>query len=109
MRHEDLGSSDRAEVEGNDDFPVNRGALGSVPGIVGAGGNAGVVAFGFLFRIESLATEQALMLVGIAVIAVAALVFAVKFSPARGTEWRTALESALASRENRTIAGAAAD
>ena len=47
--------------------------MGSVAGIVGAGGNAGVVAFGFLFRIESLATERALMLVGIAVIAVAAL------------------------------------
>ena len=51
--------------------------------------------------IESLATEQALMMVEVAVIAASGLVFAVRFSQA--------LESALASREGRTHAGAAAD
>ena len=51
--------------------------------------------------IESLATEQALMMVEVAVIAASGLVFAVRFSQA--------LESALASREGRTLAGAAAD
>ena len=59
--------------------------------------------------IESLATEQALMMVEVAVIAASGLVFAVRFSQARETEERTALESALASREGRTLAGAAAD
>ena len=77
---------------------INKRALGSVAGIVGAGGNAGAVAFGFLFRIESLATNQALMLIGFTVIAASALVFLVRFSTARETEERHALETALASR-----------
>ena len=54
---------------------INRRALGSVSGIVGAGGNAGAVAFGFLFREEALSTQDALTIVGISVIAAAALVF----------------------------------
>lgn len=77
---------------------INKRALGSVAGIVGAGGNAGAVAFGFLFRIESLATNQALMLIGFTVIAASALVFLVRFSTARETEERHALQTALASR-----------
>ena len=32
---------------------INQKALGAVAGIVGAGGNAGAVAAGFLFRMES--------------------------------------------------------
>ncbi len=31
---------------------------------MGAGGNAGAVMFGFLFRIESMATADALMIIG---------------------------------------------
>ena len=84
---------------------INRRALGSVAGIVGAGGNAGAVAFGFLFRAESLSYPQALLLVGIAVLGAAALVFAVRFSPETEAAERTALENALAARAG---AGAAA-
>ena len=43
---------------------INRKALGPVAGIVGAGGNAGAVAAGFLFRIEGLSTEQVLLYLG---------------------------------------------
>ena len=50
---------------------INRKALGSVAGIVGAGGNAGAVAAGFLFRMESLTFGDALLLIGIVVVAVA--------------------------------------
>ncbi len=77
---------------------INRRALGSVAGIVGAGGNAGAVAYGFLFRIESLATADAFMMIGIVVLAASVLVFLVRFSPAREAEERQALELALASR-----------
>ena len=49
---------------------VNKRALGAVAGIVGAGGNVGAVGAGFLFRMESLQTEQALLLLGVCVIAV---------------------------------------
>jgi NNP family nitrate/nitrite transporter-like MFS transporter len=61
---------------------INRKALGSVAGIVGAGGNAGAVAAGFLFRIEGLTTEQALLYLGIGVVLVAPMALLVRFSPA---------------------------
>ncbi len=59
---------------------INRGALGSVSGIVGAGGNAVAVAYGFLFRAESLSAHDALMAIAVAVLAASVLVFAVRFA-----------------------------
>ena len=64
---------------------INTRALGSVAGIVGAGGTIAAVAFGFLFRDKSLSTQDALTIVGIAVIAVAILVFLARSSLARET------------------------
>ena len=54
---------------------VNRRAMGTVAGIVGAGGNAGAVAAGFLFRSEGLAVQQGFLYLGLAVtgISIAAL------------------------------------
>lgn len=46
---------------------VNRRALGAVTGIVGAGGNVGAVAAGFLFRAEGIAPEQAFLILGVVV------------------------------------------
>ena len=77
---------------------VNRRALGTVAGIVGAGGNAGAVAAGFLFRIESLPTEQALLYLGAAVTSMSILVLVVRFSPEREAEERIAMERALGRR-----------
>ena len=74
---------------------VNKRALGTVAGIVGAGGNAGAVGAGFLFRMESLQTEQALLLLGVCVIAVSAAVFLVRFSPKTEEEERKAMDRAL--------------
>jgi MFS transporter, NNP family, nitrate/nitrite transporter len=65
---------------------INPRALGSVAGIVGAGGNAGAVAAGFLFRIESLATQEAFAILGILVVLASGLVFLVRFSPEDETE-----------------------
>ena len=59
---------------------INKRALGSVAGIVGAGGNAGAVAAGFLFKGE-LAWPTALLILGAAVTAASFLAFAVRFSP----------------------------
>jgi NNP family nitrate/nitrite transporter-like MFS transporter len=75
---------------------INRKALGSVAGIVGAGGNAGAVAAGFLFRIEGFSTEQALLFLGIGVTLVAPLALLVRFSPAIEMEEKRAMELALA-------------
>jgi NNP family nitrate/nitrite transporter-like MFS transporter len=75
---------------------INRKALGSVAGIVGAGGNAGAVAAGFLFRIEGLSTEQALMYLGMCVALVAPMALLVRFSPATELEEKRAMELSLA-------------
>ncbi|MDL4863578.1 MFS transporter, partial [Halomonas elongata] len=60
---------------------VNKKALGAVAGIVGAGGNAGAVAAGFLFRSESLSYQQGLFYLGIAVVIAALCTLVVRFSP----------------------------
>ena len=61
---------------------INKKALGAVAGIVGAGGNAGAVAAGFLFKTEALAWPQALLILGAVVAACSGLAFAVRFSEA---------------------------
>ena len=68
---------------------INPRALGSVAGIVGAGGNAGAVAAGFLFRMESLATQDAFAILGVLVLASSSLVFLVRFAPEAEAEARS--------------------
>jgi NNP family nitrate/nitrite transporter-like MFS transporter len=77
---------------------VRKEALGAVAGIVGAGGNAGAVAAGFLFRSTQLGTADALLVLGIAVAASSVCAFAVRFAPARQAEERLALARAIAER-----------
>ena len=88
---------------------INRKALGSVAGIVGAGGNAGAVCFGFLFRAESLTYTDALMIVGVVVLIASSLVFVVRFSPETERAERTAMNNALAARGGVATMPAAAD
>ncbi len=75
---------------------INKKALGAVAGIVGAGGNMGAVAAGFLFRSESLTYPQALMILGFLVSGCAFVTFAVRFS--------TADEKAAAEEFNKAMA-----
>ena len=77
---------------------VNRKALGSVAGIVGAGGNAGAVAAGFLFRAESITTQDAFMFLGGFVVLVSSLVLVVRFAPEVEAEERGRMLEALARR-----------
>ena len=78
---------------------INRKALGAVAGIVGAGGNAGAVAAGFLFRAEGITMQQGLLYLG-AMVAVASIgtVF-VRFSPAVQAAEKKAFDAALAERQ----------
>lgn len=78
---------------------INKKALGSVAGIIGAGGNAGAVAAGFLFKSESITYQQGLFYLGVAVVCVSVLVLAVRFSPEDIKERDEALAEALAARE----------
>jgi NNP family nitrate/nitrite transporter-like MFS transporter len=60
---------------------VNRRALGSVAGIVGAGGNVGAVLGGFLFKSPTLDWSTGLFLLGVAVTVASFASFLVTFSP----------------------------
>ena len=79
---------------------VNRRALGSVAGIVGAGGNAGAVAAGFLFK-GSGSWPTALLILGAVVTASAFLAFTVRFSPEAETEAARDFAEAAAQRLRR--------
>ena len=85
---------------------INRKALGSVAGIVGAGGNAGAVAAGFLFKTSAITWPTALFLLGAIVTAVSFLSFTVRFTGEAETDARTATEEAIARRRGELVAAA---
>lgn len=78
---------------------VNKKALGAVAGIVGAGGNAGAVLAGFLFKSETMTYQEGLFYMGCAVIVVSFTVVLVRFSKATIAEENAAFQKALAMRE----------
>ncbi len=77
---------------------INKKALGSVAGIVGAGGNAGAVAAGFLFRAENITMQQSLLFLGVMVVVGAFATVLVRFSPEVQAAEKKAFEAALAER-----------
>jgi NNP family nitrate/nitrite transporter-like MFS transporter len=76
---------------------VNRRALGGVAGIVGAGGNVGAVAAGFLVKGAS-STEAALLVLGGIVAASALCALAVRFTHEQKAEERRLYNEAIATR-----------
>lgn len=77
---------------------VSKRALGSVAGIVGAGGNFGAVMAGFLFRTE-IPWSTAYLIIGIAVAVAALAAFAVRFSVDTEKATREEMESRLREQE----------
>jgi NNP family nitrate/nitrite transporter-like MFS transporter len=61
-------------------------AIGSVSGIVGAGGNVGAVLAGFLFKAESISGSQALSILGMVVAATAFSVLLLRFNEAEAPQ-----------------------
>jgi NNP family nitrate/nitrite transporter-like MFS transporter len=59
---------------------VNRKSLGSVTGIVGAGGNAGAVAAGFLFKSSAVTWPTALFILGVCVTSASFMILSMKFA-----------------------------
>jgi NNP family nitrate/nitrite transporter-like MFS transporter len=78
---------------------INRKAVGAVSGIVGAGGNAGAVMAGFLFKYESISYPEALLIIGGIVTVVSFLAFTVRFSMGDEKQARYELEEAMAEPE----------
>ena len=77
---------------------INRRAMGTVAGIVGAGGNLGAVAAGFLFKVESIDTPTFFLLLGLAVIGISSLALSVRFNPVQESEQREQIERAMQQR-----------
>jgi NNP family nitrate/nitrite transporter-like MFS transporter len=77
---------------------VNREAIGSVAGIVGAGGNIGAMLIGFLFKSKSITYSQAFFYIGIGVAIVGLLVLLTHLRASQKTEVATKMkdEAALA-------------
>ena len=78
---------------------INKKALGAVAGIVGAGGNAGAVAAGFLFRAESITMQQGLLYLGVMITITSFATVFVRFSPAVQAAEKRAFDAALAERQ----------
>jgi NNP family nitrate/nitrite transporter-like MFS transporter len=81
---------------------INKKALGSVAGIVGAGGNMGAVGAGFLFRSEDISYPQALLILGSLVSCFAFFSLLVRFSPADEASAAKELQLAMARRREET-------
>ena len=77
---------------------INKKALGSIAGIVGAGGNMGAVGAGFLFRMDDLTWSSALLILGILVAMFSFITFLVRFSEADEKVAREEHEAALVTR-----------
>ncbi|MEO2049775.1 MAG: NarK family nitrate/nitrite MFS transporter [Pirellulales bacterium] len=77
---------------------VNKKALGAVAGIVGAGGNAGAVAAGFLFK-DSLEWPTAMLILGGLVTTCSFLAFAVRFNPEAETEAKEDFAAAVKQKQ----------
>ncbi|GGZ28975.1 MFS transporter [Echinicola pacifica] len=78
---------------------INKKAIGTISGIVGAGGNAGAVMAGFLFKMEGVSYGEALTVLGLAVTAISASALLVRFSAADEKIAKTELEASLSSKE----------
>ncbi len=76
---------------------INKKAIGTISGIVGAGGNAGAVLAGFLFKSESLTYPEALFILGICVVGVSFVSLVVRFSEADEKETKLEMDASLAS------------
>ncbi|WP_259781070.1 NarK family nitrate/nitrite MFS transporter [Aestuariispira ectoiniformans] len=81
---------------------INRKALGAVAGIVGAGGNAGAVAAGFLFKSEALSYQDGLFYLGVAVVICSFAALAVRFSPETIAQEKARFEQAMLERSAQT-------
>jgi NNP family nitrate/nitrite transporter-like MFS transporter len=77
---------------------INPKALGSVSGIVGAGGNVGAVAAGFLFKAQEISWPAAFFLMGAIVTACSFVSFAITFSTQAEMDARAADQRARSER-----------
>jgi NNP family nitrate/nitrite transporter-like MFS transporter len=73
--------------------------VGTVSGIVGAGGNAGAVAAGFLFKMDNVSYPQALFVIGIVVSLVSFFALMIRFSKEAELEAETEMQQLVTKKE----------
>ena len=88
---------------------VNKRALGAVAGIVGAGGNAGAVLAGFLFKTSSLTYSQAFLILGVVILVCSPLALALRFSEQDELAAKREIEARLSGRLSVSTATAFGD
>lgn len=71
---------------------INKKALGAVAGVVGAGGNAGAVAAGFMFK-GAMEWNDVFFVIGIVVVCASVLSFLIRFTPEQEEEERALFEA----------------
>jgi MFS transporter, NNP family, nitrate/nitrite transporter len=77
---------------------INRDAIGSVSGIVGAGGNIGAMLVGFLFKSENITYAQAFFYIGVGVAVIGGIVMLVNLPKLKVKEEVLVMEEAAAAR-----------
>ena len=77
---------------------IDRKALGGVAGLIGAGGNIGAVAAGFLNKAAA-TPQQTLLILGFIVVGVSLCAVTVRFSAAHKSAERQLLDAAIAQRQ----------
>jgi MFS transporter, NNP family, nitrate/nitrite transporter len=75
---------------------INKDAIGSVAGIVGAGGNIGAMLVGFLFKSKNISYTQAFYYMGIGVAAVGLVVLLANLRASKKSEAATKMEDETA-------------
>jgi NNP family nitrate/nitrite transporter-like MFS transporter len=75
---------------------VNKDAIGSVAGIVGAGGNIGAMLIGFLFKSKNITYSQAFFYIGIGVAVVGLVVLLAHLRISQKAEVATKMEDEAA-------------
>ena len=75
---------------------VNKDAIGSVAGIVGAGGNIGAMLIGFLFKSKNITYSQAFFYIGIGVAVVGLVVLLAHLRTSQKSEVATKMEDEAA-------------
>ncbi len=82
---------------------MNKKALGAVAGIVGAGGNAGAVAAGFLMKSPTLSYQEGLFYLGCAVVGASFCALLVRFTTEDLEREAVAFKEAVASRDAASV------
>jgi NNP family nitrate/nitrite transporter-like MFS transporter len=84
---------------------IDRKALGGVTGIIGAGGNVGAVAAGFVNKAAG-NPQDTFFILGVAVLVISLCALAVRFSSAHKASEQELLDEALAQRARQTPSSA---